>query len=65
MMIPKRATEEQRELFRIAAQRLIDDKANGRKVDPASLQWARDVVAFVKPLGRPLSMGNPSQVVDR
>lgn len=48
---------EKDELFRIAAQRTVDDAAAGRKVDPHWLKQARGIVARVKPLGRPLSTG--------
>lgn len=51
--------EERRELFRMAAQRLLDDVAAGRKTDPEALQWARQIVKTHKPLGRPLSTGEP------
>lgn len=57
--LPQIACAERRELFRIAAQRLIDDNASGRKVDREALQWARGIVAYVKPLGRPLTTGEP------
>lgn len=49
---------ERNELFRIAAQRLIDDHQNGRKVDKFALAWARRIVERFKPLGRPLSAGD-------
>ncbi len=52
-------TDEQRELMRIAAQRLLDDHEGGRKVSPDALAWARHVVALVRPLGRPLGTGAP------
>lgn len=51
--------EERRELFRIAAQRLVDDHAAGRKVDPEGLRWARGIVERFKPLGRALGDGVP------
>lgn len=51
--------EERRELFRIAAQRLLDDQMAGRKCDPHALVWAHGVVANIKPLGRPLTSGEP------
>ncbi len=55
-----RRQEEKRELLRIAAQRLIDQHATGRKCDPEALNWARGIVRNVKPLGRPLSTGEPA-----
>jgi hypothetical protein len=48
---------ERNELLRIAAQRLIDDKAHGRKVDPEAYQWAKGIVSRFKPLGRAVSTG--------
>ena len=48
---------ERNELMRIAAQRLIDDKAHGRKVDPEAYQWAKGIVSRFKPLGRAVSTG--------
>lgn len=48
---------ERNELLRIAAQRLIDDKAHGRKVDPYAYQWAKGIVSRFKPLGRALTTG--------
>lgn len=53
-------TAEQLELMRIAAQRILDDHAAGRKLRPDALDWARHVVDNIKPLGRPLSTGEPS-----
>lgn len=53
-------TPEQRELMRIAAQRVLDDHACGRKLRPEALDWAGQIVATVKPLGRPLGTGEPS-----
>jgi hypothetical protein len=51
------AIEERQELFRIAAQRVVDAHAAGRKTDPEALKWARGIVKRIKPLGRPLSTG--------
>jgi len=51
--------EDRRELFRMAAQRLLDHVAAGRKTDPEALKWARQIVATHKPLGRPLGTGEP------
>ena len=50
-------TEEQNELMRIAAQRLLDDVACGRRRDADAVRWARRIVARIKPLGRPVSPG--------
>ena len=55
--------EERRELFRIAAQNLIDAHNAGRKCDPEALQWARGIVSRFQPLGRPLSDGAPKDNV--
>ena len=52
-----RVIEERNELMRIAAQRLIDDRAHGRKVDPEAYQWAKGIVSRFKPLGRALTTG--------
>ena len=51
-------TDEQRELMRIAAPRVLDDNACGRKVAPEALRWAQRW-AQVKPLGKPLTTGEP------
>ncbi len=51
-------TDEQRELMRIAAQRVIDDTRVGRKVAPDVMAWAK-AWAAIKPLGRPLGTGEP------
>lgn len=51
--------QERRELFRIAAQRVVDMDAAGRIVDPHTLNWAKQIVANIKPLGRPLTDGFP------
>lgn len=53
-------TEEQRELMRQCAQRVVDNDAAGRIVDPHTLDWARSIVALVMPLGRPLGDGTPA-----
>lgn len=53
-------TDEQRELMRIAAQRVLDDHASGLRNDPSALAWARHVVAHIKPLGRPVGPGGDS-----
>jgi hypothetical protein len=55
-----RRWEEQRELLRIAAQRLLDEQKAGRKCDPHTLIWAQGVCRNIKPLGRPLSSGEPA-----
>lgn len=55
-------TDEQRELMRIAAQRLLDDVSAGRKRDGEAVDWARRIVATHKPLGRPLGTGEPQQL---
>ena len=51
-------TDEQRELMRRAAQNLLDHAKAGRKVDPHGKAWAENVVASIKPLGRPLTDGD-------
>lgn len=51
-------TAEQRELMRIAAQRVLDDQAAGRVIARDTLAWARRW-ARIKPLGRPLGTGEP------
>ena len=43
------AFEERREKFRIAAQRLVDDHKQRRKVDPHALQWARGILSRFNP----------------
>ena len=53
-------TDEQRELMRIAAQRVVDDHTAGRRIGPEALQWARQIVATFKPLGLPLGTGDPT-----
>lgn len=53
-----KASEERRELFRIAAQRIVDNQAAGRIVDPHAVAWAKQIVTRIKPLGRPLSDGS-------
>lgn len=55
-------TDEQRELMRIAAQRLLDDVQSGNKRDADAVAWARRIVATHKPLGRPLGTGEPQQL---
>lgn len=55
-------TDEQRELMRIAAQRLLDDVKAGHKRDAEAVAWARRIVATHKPLGRPLGTGEPQQM---
>lgn len=52
-------TEEQRELMRIAAQRVVSDSALGISVDRFRLAWAHQVVRSIPPLGRPLGTGEP------
>lgn len=51
---------EQRELMRIAAQRVIDNAKSGRLVFAETLAWAEHVVATTPPLGRPLGTGDPA-----
>lgn len=48
---------ERNELTRQCAQRIVDSADAGRLVDPYSLEWARQFVLNVKPLGRPLGAG--------
>jgi hypothetical protein len=52
-------TEEQRELMRIAAQSALNRSRNGRDLTPDARQWAQHW-ASIKPLGRPLSSGEPA-----
>lgn len=52
-------TEEQRELMRIAAQRVVSDSALGISVDRFRLEWAQQIVRSIAPLGRPLGAGSP------
>lgn len=54
-------TEEQIELMRQAAQKVVNEAASGRSVDPYRLAWAQQTVANIKPLGRPLSDGAPTR----
>lgn len=51
-------TDEQRELFRIAGQRILDQSAGGARFAPLVLRRAMRWAA-AKPLGRPLGPGNP------
>lgn len=51
--------EERRELFRIAAQSALDRSNGGKNLNPDARRWATSW-ARVKPLGRPLSTGEPS-----
>lgn len=52
-------TDEHRELMRIAAQRVVNDHALGIEVDRFRLEWARQIVRSIPPLGRPLGTGEP------
>lgn len=54
-----RRFEEQRELKRIAYQRVVDDHEAGRAVDPITLQCARLFLRTTPPLGRALGTGEP------
>ena len=56
-------TDEQKELMRVAAARVVADHEAGRVVDPHTLRWARHVVKYIKPLGRPLGQGEPVEAV--
>jgi hypothetical protein len=56
----QRAIEERQELFRIAAQRVVDMHRSGRRTDPEALRWATGIVKRFRPLGRPLSTGEPT-----
>lgn len=49
---------EQRELRRIACQRVLDQHREGRRFDAEVLKWAKHCAA-VKPLGRPIGTGEP------
>jgi hypothetical protein len=53
----RRQWQERRELFRIAAQRVVDIAGTGSPVDAYALAWARQVVRNIKPLQGPLSDG--------
>lgn len=53
-------TDEQRELIRIAAQRVLDDARAGRKYSDDAMVWARHW-ASIRPLGRALSAGVPDE----
>jgi hypothetical protein len=55
-------TDEQKELVRVAAARVIADHDAGRVVDPYTLRWARHIVEHVRPLGRPVGTGEPAEV---
>jgi len=46
---------ERREMFRLTAQRML----SGSTKDPHALKWARQIVATIPPLDRPLSEGAP------
>lgn len=47
------------ELKRVAANRILEQAATGRRFDPVTLRWARMFCAAHKPLGRPLGTGAP------
>jgi hypothetical protein len=51
-------TPEQRELFRLCGQRILDNHAAGRKVSPEALADGKRWAAY-PPLTRPLSAGVP------
>lgn len=48
---------ERRELFRLAAQSIVDNAARGHVGDPLTLEWAQQVVRNIEPLNRPLTDG--------
>jgi hypothetical protein len=48
---------EKQELIRLCAVRVLYLHREGRKTDPEALQWAKRIVAQIKPLGRPLGTG--------
>lgn len=52
-------TDEQRELMRISAQSDLARSRNGRDLEPDARRWAQHW-ASIKPLGRPLSSGEPA-----
>lgn len=54
----ERTLAERRELMRIAAQSALNRSRNGRDLDPDARRWAQHWAA-IKPLGRPLSSGEP------
>ena len=51
--------EERRELMRRAAVSALEHSGNGARLDPQARAWAKQWAA-IKPLGRPLSTGEPS-----
>jgi hypothetical protein len=52
-------TDEQRELMRIAAQSTLDRSRGGRDLEADVRRWATHW-AKQKPIGRPLSTGEPA-----
>lgn len=54
------AMAERNELMRMAVQRAVTAADNGAPHDPVYIAWARQFVANVKPLNRPLGTGEPS-----
>lgn len=59
--VAARVLAERRELMRIAAQRIVDNHEHGRRMAEAdTLQWARSFVRANRPLGRPLTAGEPA-----
>ena len=51
-------TDEQSELMRQCAQRVIDNHAAGRGIDPDTLKWAERIVAKLPPMNRPIGDGS-------
>jgi len=54
------AMEERNELMRAACERAIKRHEAGEVVDPFHLSWARQIVACIPALNRPLGTGEPS-----
>lgn len=57
---PQLLTAEQRELFRICGQRILDNHAAGRKVSPQALADGRKWAALPQ-LKRAMSSGEPAK----
>lgn len=59
MKDPAIVIAERNELARRAAASVIQDAHHGRAVDPVRLEWALQMCAKYRPLGRPLGTGEP------
>ncbi len=53
------ATAERNELMRQACERAIKRHEAGEVVDPFHLSWARQIVACIPALNRPIGTGEP------